>query len=94
LLRGFRESPASEWNPNQLSRLFDEFSSSSGATASKTAACLPVLVCSQPKCRPQCSSPVKQSSFRSCYRDARHPGCFLHGKLSQLKLNSLSNARS
>src|SRR5216684_8969159 len=49
LLRGFRESPARERNPNPLSRLFDEFCSSSGATASKIAACPPVLVCSLPK---------------------------------------------
>jgi hypothetical protein len=49
LLRGFRESPARERNPNPLSRLFDEFCSSSGATASKIAACPPVLVCSLPE---------------------------------------------
>jgi len=30
-LRGFRESPARERNPNPLSRLFDEFCSSSGS---------------------------------------------------------------
>ena len=54
-------------SPDPLSRLFDEFSSSSGATASKTAACLPLLVCSQPKCLPQCSSPVKQPCFSGCH---------------------------
>jgi hypothetical protein len=47
--RGFRERPGRERNPNPLSRLFDEFCSSSGAIASKIAACPPVLVCSLPQ---------------------------------------------
>src|SRR6202035_3292818 len=49
------------------SRLLDELCSSSGAAASKIAAYPPVLVCSQPKCFPQCSSPMKQPCFSGCH---------------------------